>query len=598
MPVFGGSSNENLSPHIRTWTTDAVREATMSEGLKEGPLLEERYWCGCVRHARWERCDRHYDLDHDEEPKTQAEESAASGEGPDTFDEAAEQARLGFIPVARQKVAKTDCNCDAGGFCAEHDPISQWHREQKKQQSAASGGEPTVRKVTAAIDPLYTAAWGAHEVMAVCPRCHDSDAFEPLTVVLASYERTPATERDAASGDDELEDAHQMALEVLCRVFDDGADVGFQEWLAWYKPAEWIAPSRALGAFIHERLAARQQAAAEPVCSRGCPPGSCMVVGPAEPLCTTCGYVRSVHDEMLPLHDFASEVRFDTARGLIGPQPPVGEREWLERVATAEDSVTEISVGPGPHQIAEPPICPKCGGLTAHWGDCQPGPVEPPAFHEDGTPRSYSDLDIDPLAEPPAPEDERERLARDLEADAKVWEGLNSGGDYGSGDHRSYTVVVSRGRLRNTVERLRHAAALLRAAPAEREPDGWRPIETAPKDGTAIIVGAPCAPSAVDVVQWCADCWFRGWLAGGHRSDCYGPSFEPTHWMPLPDAPVQPEGGKCRVCEECGADLQDGEESPCRGCCRCGACDTCEQRILAVQVDFEADTVVQPEGGV
>lgn len=31
--------------------------------------LQERYWCGCVRHARWERCVRHKDLDHDEEPK-------------------------------------------------------------------------------------------------------------------------------------------------------------------------------------------------------------------------------------------------------------------------------------------------------------------------------------------------------------------------------------------------------------------------------------------------------------------------------------------------------------------------------------------------
>ena len=46
----------------------------------------------------------------------------------------------------------------------------------------------------------------------------------------------------------------QDALEVLCRVFDDGADVAHQEWLEWYKPTHWLHPSRALGAFIRLRL--------------------------------------------------------------------------------------------------------------------------------------------------------------------------------------------------------------------------------------------------------------------------------------------------------------------------------------------------------
>ncbi len=34
----------------------------------------------------------------------------------------------------------------------------------------------------------------------------------------------------------------QDALEVLCRVFDDGADVAHQEWLEWYKPSQWLHP--------------------------------------------------------------------------------------------------------------------------------------------------------------------------------------------------------------------------------------------------------------------------------------------------------------------------------------------------------------------
>ena len=50
------------------------------------------------------------------------------------------------------------------------------------------------------------------------------------------------------------------ALEVLCRVFDDGADVAHDEWLAWYKPSEWLNPYRALGAFIRNRLAAERAA--------------------------------------------------------------------------------------------------------------------------------------------------------------------------------------------------------------------------------------------------------------------------------------------------------------------------------------------------
>jgi len=45
----------------------------------------------------------------------------------------------------------------------------------------------------------------------------------------------------------------QDALEVLCRVFDDGADVAHQEWLEWYDPTKWLHPSRALGAFIYRR---------------------------------------------------------------------------------------------------------------------------------------------------------------------------------------------------------------------------------------------------------------------------------------------------------------------------------------------------------
>lgn len=60
-------------------------------------------------------------------------------------------------------------------------------------------------------------------------------------------------------------------------------------------------------------------------------------------------------------------------------------------------------------------------------------------------------------------------------------------------------------------------------------PDGWQPIETAPKDGTNILV--------FEYDHITTACWYGGWrlvVTGTHSedSDCY-----PSHWMPLPAAP-------------------------------------------------------------
>lgn len=82
-------------------------------------------------------------------------------------------------------------------------------------------------------------------------------------------------------------------------------------------------------------------------------------------------------------------------------------------------------------------------------------------------------------------------------------------------------------------------AALLEernAVLAERQ---WRPIETAPKDGTMIMLGHPDFPA--EAGWWEYGSWFQGWCCGGHRSDMYGPSFEPTHWQPVV---APPEGGR------------------------------------------------------
>lgn len=72
----------------------------------------------------------------------------------------------------------------------------------------------------------------------------------------------------------------------------------------------------------------------------------------------------------------------------------------------------------------------------------------------------------------------------------------------------------------------------------------WQPIETAPKDGTDILVWYS---GAVRVTRWYVH------YMNGHpdlrrapewdQDVMYGPSYygpmEPTHWMPLPQPPEQ-----------------------------------------------------------
>jgi hypothetical protein len=63
--------------------------------------------------------------------------------------------------------------------------------------------------------------------------------------------------------------------------------------------------------------------------------------------------------------------------------------------------------------------------------------------------------------------------------------------------------------------------------------DGWEPIETAPKDGTDILVALhlwndPTKPHTFEVVAWDGEEW---------ASDSY-PVYPPTHWRPLPKPPV------------------------------------------------------------
>jgi hypothetical protein len=61
----------------------------------------------------------------------------------------------------------------------------------------------------------------------------------------------------------------------------------------------------------------------------------------------------------------------------------------------------------------------------------------------------------------------------------------------------------------------------------------WQPIETAPKDGTEVLVteGTTFAVASYDLYGGWRDMGDMGW--GGM---CY---TQPTHWMPLPSPPPQ-----------------------------------------------------------
>ena len=78
------------------------------------------------------------------------------------------------------------------------------------------------------------------------------------------------------------------------------------------------------------------------------------------------------------------------------------------------------------------------------------------------------------------------------------------------------------------------SAALTQMVADERRYAGspWRPIATAPKDGTAILGWwfNECM-----IVDWCVV--VERWGSTHDGEDMFEP--EPTHWMPLPEGPKE-----------------------------------------------------------
>ena len=64
----------------------------------------------------------------------------------------------------------------------------------------------------------------------------------------------------------------------------------------------------------------------------------------------------------------------------------------------------------------------------------------------------------------------------------------------------------------------------------------WQPIETAPKDGTEVLVYGD--GQGMSVAWWETKyIWVRpgAWVSDFGRSDTH--THEPSHWMPLPPPP-------------------------------------------------------------
>jgi Protein of unknown function (DUF551) len=74
---------------------------------------------------------------------------------------------------------------------------------------------------------------------------------------------------------------------------------------------------------------------------------------------------------------------------------------------------------------------------------------------------------------------------------------------------------------------------LMRAALEAAARACWQPIETAPKDGTAILL---CVGRWMTVGHWHRVA--GGWSSNGPVYSPYGLDEQPTHWQPLPEPPV------------------------------------------------------------
>jgi hypothetical protein len=104
---------------------------------------------------------------------------------------------------------------------------------------------------------------------------------------------------------------------------------------------------------------------------------------------------------------------------------------------------------------------------------------------------------------------------------------------------RDVNVAVQEAAVDDKVNEIVDAIRALSALASPPGPqDGWRPIETAPKDGRDIILGGCKIGPSVRVAHWGAGAYNRktkSYDLDWTSVTAFG--FAPTHWQPLPVAP-------------------------------------------------------------
>lgn len=84
--------------------------------------------------------------------------------------------------------------------------------------------------------------------------------------------------------------------------------------------------------------------------------------------------------------------------------------------------------------------------------------------------------------------------------------------------------------MQMTVGDLRRILTTLTVRTASPSPtEHWQPIESAPKDGSDILISGVGSRRWIDVGRW---------YKGGWRNDGFGTISGVTHWQPLPEPPT------------------------------------------------------------
>lgn len=138
-----------------------------------------------------------------------------------------------------------------------------------------------------------------------------------------------------------------------------------------------------------------------------------------------------------------------------------------------------------------------------------------------------------------------EHIVALLESERQGYENLTYAGD----NYMRATNTAKEAALNEALNQVRALCKPIAkegcASPREEASDeksAWRPIETAPRDGTFVLLYAPTRPYDGPQQVGCflppveegdQGCW---WLADGRYQD------RPTHWQPLPPPPVVTAG--------------------------------------------------------